>query len=169
MRIGSSMARARQCRLTRCWGSCVTAWSVAASPLWRVAVFVRPLHPHIMGRRFVWRPDVDVEVRDGPFDVLETAGFRNSPFAQVCAAGSRFGGALQTLFAPSILQCSRISARRFKIKASVNRFTPPCRMPIVKSTRMDNRQVFDKGQENPMAEQISEPTIVPINSAVAGL
>jgi adenylate cyclase len=25
-------------------------------PLWRVAVFVRTLHPEIMGRRFIWQP-----------------------------------------------------------------------------------------------------------------
>src|SRR5438128_701390 len=36
-------------------------------PLWRVSLFVRTLHPHIMGRRFIWRPEVDVEVRDGPW------------------------------------------------------------------------------------------------------
>ena len=56
-------------------------------PLWRVAVFVRTLHPHIMARRFIWRPGADVEVRDAPFDLLETAEFRGSPVAKVCATG----------------------------------------------------------------------------------
>src|SRR5262245_14293837 len=56
-------------------------------PLWRVAVFVRTLHPHIMGRRFVWRPGADVEVMDAPFDLLESAEFRGSPVAQVYASG----------------------------------------------------------------------------------
>jgi adenylate cyclase len=56
-------------------------------PLWRVAVFVRTLHPHIMGRRFIWRPGADVEVRDAPFDLLETAEFRGSPVAKVYATG----------------------------------------------------------------------------------
>jgi adenylate cyclase len=56
-------------------------------PLWRVAVFVRTLHPHIMGRRFIWRPGADVEVRDAPFDLLETAEFRGSPVAKVYASG----------------------------------------------------------------------------------
>jgi adenylate cyclase len=50
-------------------------------PLWRVAVFVRTLHPHIMGRRFIWRPGADVDVREAPFDLLETAEFRGSPVA----------------------------------------------------------------------------------------
>ena len=54
-------------------------------PLWRVAVFVRTLHPHIMARRFIWRPGADVEVRDAPFDLLETAEFRGSPVAKVYA------------------------------------------------------------------------------------
>jgi adenylate cyclase len=57
-------------------------------PLWRVAVFVRTLHPHIMGRRFIWRPGVDIEVRDAPFDLLETAEFRGSPVAKVYATGT---------------------------------------------------------------------------------
>jgi adenylate cyclase len=56
-------------------------------PLWRVAVFVRTLHPHIMGRRFIWRPGVEVEVREAPFDLLETAEFRGSPVAKVYASG----------------------------------------------------------------------------------
>ena len=56
-------------------------------PLWRVAVFVRTLHPHIMARRFIWRPGADVEVRDAPFDLLETAEFRGSPVAKVYATG----------------------------------------------------------------------------------
>jgi adenylate cyclase len=56
-------------------------------PLWRVAVFVRTLHPHIMGRRFIWRPGAGVEVRDAPFDLLESAEFRDSPVAHVYARG----------------------------------------------------------------------------------
>src|SRR5262245_44204515 len=70
-------------------------------PLWRVAVFVRTLHPHIMGRRFIWRPGAEVEVRDAPFDLLETAEFRGSTLL-----GCPSGGALQTPIAPSILRCS---------------------------------------------------------------
>ena len=61
---------------------------VCGIPLWRVAVFVRTLHPHIMGRRFIWRPGADIEVRDAPFDLLETAEFRGSPVAKVYATGT---------------------------------------------------------------------------------
>src|SRR5260370_4282817 len=57
-------------------------------PLWRVAVFVRTLHPHIMGRRFIWRPGADIEVRDTPFDLLETAEFQGSPVAKVYTTGT---------------------------------------------------------------------------------
>src|SRR5258706_12841294 len=52
-------------------------------PLWRVAVFVRTLHPHIMGRRFVWRPGAEVETSEAPFELLETAEFRDNPIARV--------------------------------------------------------------------------------------
>jgi adenylate cyclase len=56
-------------------------------PLWRVGVFVRTLHPQIMGRRFIWRAGAGVDVREAPFDLLETAEFRGSPVAEVYASG----------------------------------------------------------------------------------
>ena len=42
----------------------------AGLPLHRVALFVRTLHPNVMGRRFLWRPDAAVEVSDGSYDFL---------------------------------------------------------------------------------------------------
>src|SRR6516165_6727913 len=54
-------------------------------PLWRVAVFVRTLHPYIMGRRFIWRPGAGVVVREAAFDLFETAEFRGSPVVKVLA------------------------------------------------------------------------------------
>jgi len=56
-------------------------------PLWRVAVFVRTLHPQVMGRRFLWRPGADVETSDAPFELLETELFRDSPIARVYQTG----------------------------------------------------------------------------------
>jgi adenylate cyclase len=56
--------------------------------LWRVAVFVRTLHPQVMGRRFLRRPDSGVTVIEAPFETLETAEFRDSPVAHVYASGS---------------------------------------------------------------------------------
>jgi len=56
-------------------------------PLWRVAVFVRTLHPQVMGRRFVWRPGTEVETSDAPFELLETAEFRDNPIGQVYETG----------------------------------------------------------------------------------
>ena len=52
-------------------------------PLWRVAVFVRTLHPNVMGRRFVWRPGAEVEAREAPFELLETSDFLDSTIARV--------------------------------------------------------------------------------------
>jgi adenylate cyclase len=57
-------------------------------PLWRVAVFVRTLHPNVMGRRFVWRPGAEVEITEAPFALLETADFRDSTPARVYATGA---------------------------------------------------------------------------------
>jgi adenylate cyclase len=57
-------------------------------PLWRVAVFVRTLHPHIMGRSFTWREGDGVMVREARFEFLETEEYRNSPVVGVYARGS---------------------------------------------------------------------------------
>ena len=56
-------------------------------PLWRVAVFVRTLHPNVMGRRFIWRPGAQIEVSEAPFELLETAEFRDNPIARVYETG----------------------------------------------------------------------------------
>src|SRR5882762_11129548 len=56
-------------------------------PLWRVAVFVRTLHPQVMARRFIWRPGTEVEVSEAPFELLESADFLENPIAQVYATG----------------------------------------------------------------------------------
>jgi adenylate cyclase len=52
-------------------------------PLWRVAVFVRTLHPDIMGRRFVWQPGSSVSASNASFDILDTDEFRSSPIVAV--------------------------------------------------------------------------------------
>jgi adenylate cyclase len=57
-------------------------------PLWRVAVFVRTLHPQVMGRRFLWRPDAPVDVSEASFDILETDEFRLSPITHVYRTGA---------------------------------------------------------------------------------
>ena len=57
-------------------------------PVWRVAVFVNTLHPQIMGRRFIWRPEADVEIAEGGFGLLDTPEFLENPVARVYATGS---------------------------------------------------------------------------------
>lgn len=52
-------------------------------PLWRVAVFVRTLHPHVTGRRFVWRPGASVEVGELAYERLDTSEFLDSPVVHV--------------------------------------------------------------------------------------
>ncbi|MBV8505484.1 MAG: adenylate/guanylate cyclase domain-containing protein [Alphaproteobacteria bacterium] len=52
-------------------------------PLWRVAVFIRTLHPNVMGRRFVWRSGAEVETSEAPFALLDSADFLHSPVARV--------------------------------------------------------------------------------------
>jgi adenylate cyclase len=56
-------------------------------PLWRVAVFVRTLHPDIPGRAFVWRSGEEVQVRAADFELFESEEFRNSPVVAVYKRG----------------------------------------------------------------------------------
>ena len=56
-------------------------------PLWRVAVFVRTLHPHIMGRRFLWRPDAPVAVSSAPHETMATDTYLKSPVVHVYETG----------------------------------------------------------------------------------
>ena len=59
-------------------------------PLSCAEVFVRTLHPNVMGRRFTWRVGSDVEVSEISFDSLKSPEFKNSPVAQVCESGVAF-------------------------------------------------------------------------------
>jgi adenylate cyclase len=61
--------------------------TAAGLPLWRVMVFVRTLHPQIVGRRFMWHPDTGTEVTDGSFELLERRTFRESPMVHVANSG----------------------------------------------------------------------------------
>ena len=61
--------------------------TAAGLPLWRVTVFVRTLHPEIVGRRFVWHPETGTEVTDGSFELLERRSFLESPMMYVSNTG----------------------------------------------------------------------------------
>jgi adenylate cyclase len=52
-------------------------------PLWRVVVFVRTLHPQVVGRRFVWQSDTGTVVTEAPFELLDREVFRNSPMSRL--------------------------------------------------------------------------------------
>ena len=62
--------------------------SARGLPLWRVVVFVRTLHPQVVGRRFSWRPDTGTEVTEAPFELLDREAFRVSPMSQDNISGS---------------------------------------------------------------------------------
>jgi len=49
-------------------------------PVWRVAVFVRTLHPNVAGRAFIWNADRDqVEVTTAEHGIQDTEQYRASP------------------------------------------------------------------------------------------
>jgi adenylate cyclase len=59
----------------------------AGLPLWRVGVFVRTLHPDIVGRNFIWRPGAEVVTGTANYEALESPEYRNSPLAIVHGEG----------------------------------------------------------------------------------
>ncbi len=65
----------------------------AGIPLWRVSVFVRTLHPHVMGRRFTWQPGFDVTTGEAPYEMLDADMFRLSPVVHVYNTGEDLAAA----------------------------------------------------------------------------
>src|SRR5579863_5393824 len=59
----------------------------AGLPLWRVGVFVRTLHPDIVGRNFVWRRGSEVVAGTANYDMLDSDEYRHSPLAIVFGEG----------------------------------------------------------------------------------
>jgi adenylate cyclase len=60
----------------------------AGLPLWRVAVFVRTLHPNVMARRFIWRPDAPVQLDEAPYRLSEDPNYQSSPMTAVYEHGT---------------------------------------------------------------------------------
>jgi adenylate cyclase len=61
--------------------------SACGIPLWRVEVFVRTLHPNVVGRRFRWQADEGIAVRTAPFPPPDQAETRDSLVGRVCTDG----------------------------------------------------------------------------------
>ena len=59
----------------------------AGLPLWRVGIFVRTLHPDVLGVNFIWKPGAEVAFGTADFDLLESPEFRSSPLAIVFGEG----------------------------------------------------------------------------------
>jgi adenylate cyclase len=57
--------------------------AAAGIPVWRAALFVRTLHPQVMGRRLEWRADTGATIGEASFAVFESGAFRGSPVARV--------------------------------------------------------------------------------------
>jgi len=59
----------------------------AGLPLWRVGIFVRTLHPDVLGVHFIWKPGAEVVFGTADFDVLDSAEYQSSPLAIVFGEG----------------------------------------------------------------------------------
>jgi adenylate cyclase len=51
----------------------------------RVAVFVRTLHPDVMGRRLLWRQAEAVQLTEAPYALVDTDAYRSNPMPVVFA------------------------------------------------------------------------------------
>jgi adenylate cyclase len=60
------------------------------APVWRSAVFVRTLHPEIMGRRFLWRQGEGTAVDDAPYATLDSSDYHVSPVTAVLVSDQPF-------------------------------------------------------------------------------
>src|SRR5215469_8440740 len=58
-------------------------------PLSRAAVFVRTLHPQVMGRRLSWQPHTGIGIGETGHETVDTETFRLSPVAHVYSTGAR--------------------------------------------------------------------------------
>src|SRR5450432_1174265 len=59
----------------------------AGLPLWRVGIFVRTLHPDILGVNFIWKPGAEVTSGTADHNFLDSPEFLNSPLAVVFGEG----------------------------------------------------------------------------------
>ncbi|HVH82084.1 MAG TPA: adenylate/guanylate cyclase domain-containing protein [Stellaceae bacterium] len=55
----------------------------AGIPIWRAAIFIRTLHPEIMGRRIEWREGHGTAISEASYAVFDSTAFRGSPVARV--------------------------------------------------------------------------------------
>ena len=81
------LAGARPARLPQDVLAATCKRTVAAGlPLYRVGVFVRTLHPNVLGRAFIWQADKStVEMTEAAHDLLESETFLKSPIRVVFA------------------------------------------------------------------------------------
>src|SRR5215510_1001554 len=59
----------------------------AGIPLFRVAFYIRTLHPDIFGRNFIWKPDEPLQVGTADYDIVDSPQFLASPIAIVSRQG----------------------------------------------------------------------------------
>ena len=72
---------------TQMMAGCSERLVQAGLPLWRVGVFVRTLHPEIIGWSFIWKPGEEVHVGTVDFNFRATPEFTFSPLAVVFRDG----------------------------------------------------------------------------------
>ena len=86
----------------------------AGAAIDRMEAFVKTLHPHIVGRSFVWTPErPEVEVREQSWAWLQSAEFLGSPMSSCCRMGELERHRLEGATAPTLAPLFREGYRDF--------------------------------------------------------
>ena len=89
----------------------------AGISLWRAAIFVRTLHPQVMGRRFVWRAGQGVEIAQEAYGVFKdsdfTGGILTRLFENGLAARRRLDDGADLSAAPLLSELRQQGATEF--------------------------------------------------------
>ena len=102
----------------------------AGLPLWRVAVFVRTLHPDIFGRAFFWRPGAEVVVNPAGYETPDSPEYQTQPAGDPVRQGTG-GPVSHRRSREQALPVPRRHARRgrhrlYRVAAAVHRRLDPC-------------------------------------------
>ena len=128
----------------------------AGLPIYRVGVFVRTLHPNLLGRAFIWQADKGaVEMTEAAHDLLESEAFLKSPirvvFTEHVEVRRRLADASCPMDFPILEELRRDGATDFIAALPDGRNRHPRGRRDPRNTTPPNRVGFGSGPKTPTA------------------